>query len=212
MVVGDLTKTGSALWFAGLLLTTVSACTSPGQRARLVQDNESLRREKQQLERLVAERDGTIAALRQQVEYLKGFNPERPADLFAPVKIEIASLTGGADHDDEPGDDGVTVYLRPCDRDGHVVKVPGRIKIQLLDNTDLARPRLIALYEFSDPEELRKAWYGRFGSQHYTLRCPFPPGVKLPEARRLNVAVEFVDYLTGSTLTAGREVAVSLAD
>ena len=184
----------------------------PGQRAKLVKENEALRRTKQRLEHTVGERDGTIAALHRQIEHLEGFGPDRPADLFAPVKIEIASLTGGADYDDEPGDDGVTVYLRPRDEDGHVVKVPGRIKIQLLNNTDLSKPRLVGLYEFSDPHELRTLWHGRFGTQHYTLKCPFPPAAKLPETRRLTLAIEFVDYLTGSTLTATQGVTISLVN
>lgn len=201
-----------AVWPGALLLVTLSACMSPGQRARLVKENETLRRTKQQLEHTVAQRDGTIAALHRQIEYLKGFGPDRPADLFAPVKVEIASLTGGADYDGEPGDDGVTVYLRPRDEDGHVVKIPGRIKIQLLDNTDLSKPHLVGLYEFSDPYELRRLWHGRFGTQHYTLKCPFPPAAELPETRRLTVAIEFVDYLTGSTLTATQEVTISLVD
>ena len=211
-MLAGMNHTNRLLWLGGLLLAAVPACTSPGQRAKLVQENAALRREKQQLERTVAQNDGTIAALHKQIKYLKGFEPEQPADLFVPVRIEIASLTGGADYDGEPGDDGVTVYLRPRDQDGHVVKAPGQIKIQLLDNTDLARPRLVGLYEFSHPDELRKAWYGRFGTQHYTLKCPFPPGSRLPETRRLNVAVEFVDYLTGSTLTTSQEVTVSLVD
>ena len=120
--------------------------------------------------------------------------------------------TNGADYDGKPGDDGVTVYLRPRDADGHVVKVPGRITVQLLDNTDLGSPRPLGLYVFADPSELRKLWHGRFATQHYTLKCPFPPGTKLPDARRVTVSAEFVDYLTGATLTAVEEVPVSLTD
>ena len=102
--------------------------------------------------------------------------------------------------------------LRFRDKDGDVIKLPGRIKVQLLDNTDLSKPRLVGLYEFSSPDELRDSWYGKFGTQHYTLKCPFAPGTKLPDSRRLNLTVEFVDYLTGSTLTATEEVAISLVD
>jgi hypothetical protein len=195
---------------AALALFVASGCVSPGQRARLVQENEALRQSNQRLERTVVQRDGTIVSLHEQIEHLKGFGPSRPADLFAPVRVEIASLSGGADYDNAPGDDGVTVYLRPRDQDGHVVKVPGKVTVQLLDNADLAKPRVIGVYEFSEPSELRKSWYGTFGTQHYTLKCPFPPSAELPQARRLTVAVEFVDYLTGATLTATREVDISL--
>jgi len=183
---------------------------SPGDRARLVQAKESLRRDKERLERTVAERNATIASLQEQVRRLEAFGPNRPADLFAPDKMEIASRSRGADYDDRPGDDGVTVYLRLRDTDGDIIKVPGAIAIQLLDNTSLDTPTLIGLYRFDDKASLRKSWYGKFGTGHYTLKCPFPPG-RLPP-RRVDVKAEFVDFLTGKTLTAVKEVNVSLPE
>jgi hypothetical protein len=92
------------------------------------------------------------------------------------------------------------------------VKVPGRITIQLLDNRSLAAPRVLGVYVFDDPEKLRELWHGHFATNHYTLKCPFPPDVKPPESRRVTVSAEFVDYLTGATLTAVREVKVAYAD
>lgn len=196
---------GRLLVVASLLF--VVGCISPGERARLVQAKESLRRDKQRLERMVAERNATIASLHQQVGHLQAFGPDRPADLFAPDKLEIVSRSRGADYDDRPGDDGVTVYLRLRDADGDVVKAPGAIAIQLLDNTSLDAPTLIGLYRFDDEAALRRSWYGKFGTGHYTLKCPFPPGHVPP--RRIDVKAEFVDFLTGKTLTAVKEVNVS---
>ncbi len=190
----------------GVMLVALSACRSPGQWARLTKNNDALRRDNERMQRIVAQRDGTIARLHRQIEQLEGFGPGRPAGLFAPVKIEIASLSGGAEYDDKPGDDGVTVYIRPRDAEGDVVKVPGRFTIQLIDNTNLASPRRLGLYVFDDPGELGKLWHGKFATNHYTLRCPFPPGAKLPATRRVTVQAEFVDYLTGATLTAVKEV------
>ncbi len=194
------------------LLLVLASCTSPGLVAGLTKDNESLQREKGRLQRVIAQRDDTVARLGGQVENLKGFGPDRPADLFAPAKLEIASLSGGRDYDGKPGDDGVTIYLRPRDASGDVVKAPGRMTIQLLDNTNLASPRVVGVYVFDDPAQLGRLWHGRFGTNHYTLVCPFPPeSGSLPRQRRLTVSVEFVDYLTGATLTAVKEVAFSLA-
>ena len=156
------------------LLAVASSCGNPGRRAELVQQTDTLRRENQRLERLVSDRDGAIALLDRQIVNLQTFEANRPANLFAPVKLEIASLSGGADYDDRPGDDGVTVYLRPRDTDGHIVKAPGAIRVQLLDNSDLNNPRVIGVYDFTDPETIRKSWYGKFGTSHYTLKCPFP--------------------------------------
>ena len=184
-----------------------SGCNNPGERARLVKDNENLRRRSEGLERTIAQRDATVARLHQQIRNLQAFPPDQPADLFTPVKIEIVSRSGGADYDDRPGDDGVTVYLQPIDADGDAVKVPGRITVQLLDNANLDAPRVIKVYRFSDPFNLRRLWFGKLGSDHYSLKCPFPRGTRIP--RQVLVNVEFVDYLTGRTLTAVREVTVA---
>jgi hypothetical protein len=143
------------------------------------------------------------------VRDLQGLGPDRAAAAFAPASAEIVSLSGGADYDDQPGDDGVTVYLRLHDSDGDAVKAPGRIVVQLLDNSNLASPRVVGLYRFERVEALRKAWYDRFGTRHYALRCPFSENVEVP--RRISVKVEFLDYLTGRKLTATQDVEVNLA-
>lgn len=192
------------------MLMPVSACVSPAQHARVLQEKTNLLRNQRSLQRTVAQRDGTIARLERQIENLKGFAPDQPADLFAPVKLDIASLSGGADYDGMPGDDGVTVHLRLHDADGSVIKAPGRITIELTDHSDLGAPRVLEVFVFDDPEQLRKSWYGRFGTQHYTLKCPFPPDIVLPDSRKLTVHAEFVDYLTGDVLSAVAEVTISV--
>lgn len=192
-----------------LLLAPVG-CTSGAERGRILKENDALRREKERLERTVAQRDATIASLDRQTETLKGFGPDRKADLFAPVSLEIASLSGGADYDGKPGDDGITIYLRPHDADGDVVKVPGRMRVQLVDNTDIGSPRVLGVYPFDDLNEVRKTWHGKFATQHFTLKCPFPAGVELPKTRRVLVSAEFLDLLTGATLTASKDVAFSV--
>ena len=193
-----------------VLVVAVAGCGSPGQRARLVKENQALREKNKTLEHRLAQRDGTVTLLHKQIRDLQGFGPDRPVDIFAPVKAEIVSRSGGADYDREPGDDGVTVYLRLLDADGDAVKVPGRITVQILDNTDLSAPRVLGVFQFDSVDRLRKAWYGKFGTQHYSLKCPFPYGGKPP--RRVDVKVEFVDYLTGRTLAANKELAISFAE
>jgi len=185
---------------------------SGAERGKILRDNDALRRDKGRLERTVAQRDATIASQRKQIDNLQGFAPDRPVGMFAPVKLEIASLSGGADYDGKPGDDGITVYLRPRDADGDVVKVPGRMKVQLVDNTDLGSPRVLGVYPFENLDEVRKTWHGKFGTQHFTLKCPFPSGVELPKSRRVLVSAEFIDLLAGATLTASKEVGISIPE
>ncbi|MEK7710711.1 MAG: hypothetical protein AAB341_02350 [Planctomycetota bacterium] len=204
---GAVLQRSTILVVAGASCLAALACRSPGEWARLVKENQSLREDKARLERSVSDRDGTITSLHLQIDNLKGFGADRPTDAFAPIKLEIASLSGGANYDGQPGDDGVTVYLRPLDADGDVVKASGRIAIQLLDNSVLGSPRVVGVYVFDDIKALRKMWYGMLGTQHYTVRCPFPPGATLPESRKLLVSAAFVDFLTGQTLTADKEIA-----
>jgi hypothetical protein len=86
------------------------------------------------------------------------------------------------------------------------------MKVQLVDNTDIGSPRVLGVYTFDDLNEARKTWHGKFGTQHFTLKCPFPPGVQLPKSRRVLVSAEFLDLLTGATLTASEEVGFSMPD
>jgi hypothetical protein len=202
-------------WYPGVVavgllsLCLAAGCRTPQEWSRLIRGNEELERQKQRLERELAEKEKTLTELSTQVETLKGFSGAQPADMFAPAKIELVKLTGGRDWDGQPGDDGVTVYLRPLDQEGDVVKVPGRITVQLLDNTNLSNPRVVALCRFEDPEEIRKTWHGRFLTNHFTLDCPFPPDALLPESGKLMVTATFTDFLTGKELTASKEVTFS---
>ena len=193
------------LW--GLLLT--AGCDAPGERVRLANDNQQLRAQNTRLTREVAQRDGTILQLNRQLTSLRQLGPERPIAVFAPVKLKIASLSRGHDYDGKPGDDGVRVYLQPIDADGDPVKSPGKISVQLLDDSELGKPRLLGVYVFDRVEELRQMWHGKFLTQHFTVDCPFPPGTKLPASRQVSVTAEFVDYLSGATLTAHQSVPVS---
>lgn len=194
--------------FAGvfLILLCLSGCGPNQQAIKHARENEALRQQNDAMQRSILERDGSIAMLRKQVADLQTLGPDRPVTFFAPVKLEIASLSGGADYDGKPGDDGINVYLRPKDTDGDTVKTPGKMKVQITDNSNLASPRVIGVYSFDNLEEVRKTWHGQFGTQHFTLKCPFPGGVALPASRKLVVSAEFVDLLSGATLTASQEV------
>ncbi len=197
------------VWLSVVGLLAFSSCSSTGQLINWVTDNDNLSRDKTQLEQQIAQRDQTIHQLRQQIENLNTFDQNRPADLFAPVKIEFASLTGGDNYDDKPGHDGITVHLRLRDADGDLVKAPGKITIQLLDATQAGSSRDLGVYRFDDPQQMRELWHGRFGTSHYTLKCPFRSTVSPSTSRKVIIRAEYVDYLTGRSLTATTEVEIS---
>jgi outer membrane murein-binding lipoprotein Lpp len=54
--------------------------------------------------------------------------------------ISLGMLTGSADWDGQPGDDGVIVYLYPLDRSGDTVKRAGDFTFELFDLRHSERP------------------------------------------------------------------------
>jgi hypothetical protein len=176
-------------------------CASAGERAKLTTENIELREQNQRLQRELRGSEASLARVNEQLKVLRQLGPDRPVDVFAPVKIEIASLSGGVDEDKIPGIDGVKLYIQPRDVDGDVVKTPGRIRVQLLDNSALGKPRVLGVYQFNDLEDLRNMWHGKFLTQHFSVYCPFPSGTTLPPTGEVTATVEFLDLLTGVTHT-----------
>ncbi len=108
--------------------------------------------------------------------------PEQAAVLFRATGIKFSGLmTGGLDRDGAPGDELLNVVLAPHDSEGDVVKLPGRIQ---LDVFDLSRPdndRLIGRWEFTVDESRQhwnRTWFG--SGYHFNL-----PWQQLPESNEL---------------------------
>ncbi len=175
------------------------------QADALTADNERCKQE-------LADRDAQIAALRRRIEnepYLQGIVLD---DLFLVDRITLESRTGGVDLDGQPGDDGVVVYIQPRDADRDMLKAAGQITVQLLDLTAPGAPRELATYVFNDRETLRKSWYGGLLTDHYTLKCAFPPLALNTVPREVHVRVTFLDYLTGREFVASTTVPIQRVD
>jgi len=196
--------------FSIVIVALAGGCDA-GHRERLVAGYDQLRQQNEYLSRDLADRDRTVAALKLQIEDLTHFDAKTPADLFAVTKLEFVRLTGGADYDGKEGQDGVTVHLRLRDADGDIHKAAGQFTIQLVDNRDLSSPRVLGVYKFHDPEMLKKAWFGKFGTSHFTFKCPFKNTEHLTGLTRVDVKAEFLDFLTGRRISAIKQVPVSIA-
>lgn len=192
----------------GAAVVAAAGCHAPAQRARLAREKEELRTRNAALRREVEQRDERIRALTRQIDALQSFPSDRPVSAFAPVRIDIANRSGGRDFDGVPGDDGIVVHLRLYDADGDAVKSPGRVRIQATDNEEIGYPRVVAVCDYASVEELRSAWHGRFGTSHYTFRCPFNREGSGLSGPTVDVRVEFTDYLTGATLTTLKQLPV----
>jgi hypothetical protein len=199
---------------ATLAVIAAVGCTAPtDERVRtLGQQVDALNQENARLERQGLALQAHIADLRAQVETLQSLGPDRLDSLFVVDRITLASLTGGADYDDIPGDDGVTVYLRPLDAEGHVLKAAGEITVELLDTNEPGAPRSLGLYVHNEPQQLRKLWHSGFLTNHYTIKCPWDPAVGRPTDPEVTIKATFYDFLTGKRCTATKVVEVTLSD
>ncbi|MCP4589584.1 MAG: hypothetical protein GY842_02450 [bacterium] len=173
------------------------------QIGQLSYDNEMLGRK-------LAERDTAAEALRARLAEALDLPVDIHSRLFTVRRLEIASLTGGADYDGQPGDDGVTVYLTPRDRYGDPVKAAGEIEVFLYDLTKPGDPRELGHYVINEFGELSKVWHSGWMTNHYTIKCEWPPGVLPPTSREVQVRATFLDWLTGEKHVATQLVEVDL--
>lgn len=175
-----------------------------------------LQREISRLNDVVREKDNqlvaqqsTINQLNQQIDAARGLSKADLEKLVYPERLVIGSLSGGEDYDGVPGDDGVTVYLQPTDRDGDPLKVAGSIRVELYDLANPPDENLLGTYEFP-VDKARELWYGKLMTYHYTVKCPWPRGKK-PRHTDITVRATFIDYLTRRVMTAQQTFSVKLA-
>lgn len=203
-------KLGTAPILAAILLAGVSGC--PGEQSeptiKLQQQVDSLTVEHERLGRELENTQAALTAAEDRIRTLQ--NLPKDVFFFSVDRIELDRMTGGADYDGKPGDDGVTVYLRPRDADGDVLKAAGEIKVQLFDLTE--KPAELGLYLINDPEELRKSWLGKFLTNYYVVKCPWDPKIGPPTHSEVTVRVTFLDYLTGRVFVESKLLNVTLAE
>ncbi len=160
------------------------------------------------LENQLADEQKTVRNLQQQVANVRGINMTELKELTAPVRISIESPSGGYTVDNKPGDAGIVLYIRPIDRDGDPIKAAGSLRVTLLDLSRPSEPKVISTYDF-DPQTLSKMWYGRLLTNHYTVRCPWPPS-GAPKTDKVTAVVEFTDLLTGRVFTTQEAFDITL--
>jgi hypothetical protein len=61
------------------------------------------------------------------------------------------------------------------------------------------------------PEELRPLWYGRFMTQHYTLRVPWQSEFKTHPPSKVTALVRFTDLLTGQSFDAEQSIDLAIS-
>ncbi len=155
----------------------------------------------------LVEQKSSIDELNRQLDAARGVPDDWAEKIILPERLVIAALSGGANYDDKPGDDGVTVYLRPVDRDGDALKVAGDIRIELYDLANPPGRNLIGRYKVS-ADEARGLWYGAMMTSHYTVKCPWKNGP--PAHPEITIRATFIDFLMKRVMTAQSVCTVEL--
>ncbi len=194
-----------------LAVAVGAGCSSvPAEKFQETQRELQLAKERaRSLEAQLADEQQAVRNLQGQVARLRGFDKTDLMDeLVTPVRIELVAPSGGYNTDGQAGDDGLVLYVRPFDRDGHVIKCAGTIKVTILDPLSPPNSNVVAGYDF-DAADTRKMWHGRLMTQHFTVRCPWPAG-QVPIHDELIAHVVFTDLQTGRMLTTERSCKITL--
>ncbi len=182
------------------LLALCTGCWTPPAGQDLRRENADLKRLIEQKDAELAAQRSTIARLEEQLSSVRAVSAADMQKIATADRIQLAALSGGDDYDGQPGHDGITIYLQPVDANGDVLKIAGEARVELFDLSKPDQNRL-AEYKF-DADTLRGLWYGKFLTQHYTLKCPWqgaPPGNV-----DITVRVTFTDVLTQRVFTSQR--------
>ncbi len=193
--------------FAALAVSAITGCAGSNNNANLRIENNRLRDELRTKDAKLVAKQTELDATHRQLDVARAISENDLKKLFYPEQVVIDRLTGGANYDDQPGDDGVTVYLRPIDQHGDAIKIAGDVTIQLYD---LAEPHDRCLIgEYTIPvDQIGKLWHGKLLTGHYSIKCPWPK--RPPKNPEVTVRVTFVDYLTKRVVAAQTTCSVDL--
>lgn len=123
---------------------------------------------------------------------------------YQPIKeIVLGSGTGGADNDDQPGDEALQVVLVPRDGDGSAVKVPANVTVFAFEVAKNGTKAAIGRWDVP-PDTLRRNWKGGLFSTGYYLTMQWD---QLPAYDRVKLLVR-MQTLDGRVFEAEREITV----
>jgi len=196
--------------FGGLFLAIgiCAGCDNSTQTIKEATEQRRLEERVSELQREVATRDAQIGEQASRIRELMKIDARAAGYIPHAERIEIEPMTGTYDDNRDGKPEGVVVYLRAFDADGDVVKAAGTAKVQVLDLENPAASQVVAEAAL-DEDGLRKSWYGKFMTSHFTIKCPWKSGP--PAHRFLTVRVRFIDLVTGEPFEAVRQIEVGAA-
>lgn len=173
-----------------LLCTFIAGCKSPNHK----------------LESELRARDNDIDYLKNELYRSKTYNkamemelhatrgevppgtPYDPLNKVYPLKnITLGRQTGGVDLDGQTGEEALQVIIEPKDAEGHVVKVPANVLIQVIEISTEGLKTPLSTWQVSS-DELSKSWRNGLLTTGYALTMQW----KLwPNSDKLRVVVHF---------------------
>lgn len=194
------------LW-GGLIavgMCTPLACKSPPPSKRIT-EAQSLEDKIIVQQQTITQRDRQIAEQSSLIQELRNLKDDRSVEkLYHVERIQVERLSGPYDDDRDGVSEGIVTYLSLFDQDSEACKAAGSATVRLLDLASKP-PQTIAEASWT-PAEIRPLWYGRFMTQHYTLRIPWPDQFKAHPPTKLTILAQFTDLLTGRTFEAQQQV------
>ncbi len=196
--------------FGGLVFALLAGagCPPNPQAVKEVEDKRRLEDRVAELQRDVATRDAQIGEQSARIRELMKTDPQQARYIPHAERIAIEPMTGVYDDNRDGKAEGVVVYLQAFDADGDLVKAAGTATVQVLDLENPAASQVVAEAKLNE-DGLRKSWYGKFMTSHFTIKCPWKSGP--PTHRVLTVRVRFVDLVTGKPFEAVRQIEVTAA-
>jgi hypothetical protein len=123
---------------------------------------------------------------------------------FLPIKeLTLGSGTGGADNDNQPGDEALQVVLVPKDEDGSAVKVPANVLILAYETSRNGTKCLISRWDIG-ADQLRRTWRSGLFATGYYIPLQWD---QLPAFDKVRIVVR-LQTLDGRAFEADKDITV----
>jgi hypothetical protein len=131
--------------------------------------------------------------------------PELAGPIYTIRQVCLGPATGGYDDDKYPGDEALRVVIEPRDNDGHTVKAPGSVHLDVLQFSPEGLKTPLGSWDFGD-QDLRLRWHNGLLCTGYLLILPWKTW---PTSGRLRVVARF-RLADGRLFETDRDVRVHL--
>lgn len=147
--------------------------------------------------------------LQQELRSLRGelgVGPDGRTPAAYPVQsVALGRQTGGRSNSDGPGDDALQVQLEPKDPEGHAIKVPGQLLVQVQEVTKEGVKRPLSAWEVP-AEQMRRSLRSGLLTTGYVVNLPWKVW---PSTEKLRVTAQF-QLADGRLFEADKDITVRL--